>query len=176
LPWPAWTPYALLKKNDYIVFFQLLHLKLMHIVLSQDAKWSVRLKSNVACNASEVAIWSYSVAGWQHECKHVDLWPWCSWEQSQIQNKRPLFCVHVTVCDRDYEERHQITNYCSSQTQTLFATMFNWKKNWTSATPCQNMQVWNWYGTWKIFSIPYLSFHVPYQFLPSIPCHSMPCL
>jgi len=37
----------------------------------------------------------------------------------------PPFRVDVAVCDGDYEERPQFTNYCSSRTQTLFANMFN---------------------------------------------------
>jgi len=45
------------------------------MVLSQDSKSSLRLKSDVAGNASEVATWSYTMAGWQHESKHADLWP-----------------------------------------------------------------------------------------------------
>jgi len=40
---------------------------------------------------------------------------------------------------------------------------FNWKKNRTSVTPCQNMQVWNLYGIWKIFSIPYIKFSFPFH-------------
>jgi len=46
-----------------------LHLKLRHIVLKS--------KSDVADNASKVAIWSYTMTGWQHESEHVDLWPQC---------------------------------------------------------------------------------------------------
>jgi len=84
--------------------------------------------------------------------------PWTSghsvpWEQNQ--NKRPPFRVHVTVCDGDYEERPQFANYCSSRTQTLFANMFNWKKNRTSATPCQNMEHGSFFHSIPIFpSIP----------------------
>jgi len=47
------------------------------------------------------------------------------WKRSQNQNKPPPFRAHVTVCDGDYGECPQFSNYCSSRTQTLFATMFN---------------------------------------------------
>jgi len=43
--------------------------------LSQDAKSRLRLKSDVAGNASDIAIWSYTMTGWQHESKYADLWP-----------------------------------------------------------------------------------------------------
>jgi len=136
-------------------------------------------------NAREVAIWSYTMTGWQHGSKHAEVWRQCPlspWEQNQ--NKWPPFRVDVTVCDGDYEERLQFMNYCSCRTQTLSADMFNWKKNRTPATPCQNVQVWNLYGIWKIRSIPYIKSSIPYLShsifhtnfsLPfHIPCHSMP--
>ena len=62
----------------------------------------------------------------------------------------------------------------------LSANMFNWKKNRTSATSCQNVQPWNMYGIWKIWSHSiHQIFHSilePFHtdFFPSIPCHSMP--
>ena len=150
----------------------------MYIILSQDAKSGLRLQCNIADNASEVAISSYTMAGWQHGSKHAEVWWQCPlfpWEQNH--SKWPPFRVGVTVCDGDHEERPQFTNYCSCRTQTLSANMFNWKKNRTSATPCQNVQVWNLYGIWKIWfhsihqishSISYLShsiFHTDF-FLP----------
>ena len=146
----------------------------MYIILSQDAKSSLRLQCGIAGNASEVAISSYTMAGWQHGSKHAEVRRQCPlspWVQNQ--NQWPPFRFDVTVCDGDYEERPQLRNYCSSPTQTLFANMFNWKKNRTSATPCQNAQVWNmedlFHSIHQIFlSVPYLShsiFHTDF-FLP----------
>ena len=161
----------------------------MYIILSQDAKSGLRLQCAIAGNASEVAISSYTMAGWQHGSKHAEVWwqcPLSPWEQNQ--NKWPPFRVDVTVCDRDHEECPQFTNYCSCRTQILSANMLIWKKNRTSATPCQNVQVWNLYGIWKIWfhSIHQIfhsmlgPFHIPYRYFPSIPYsilyHSMPCL
>ena len=122
------------------------------------------------------------MAGWQHGSKHAEVWrqsPLSPWEQNQ--NKWPPLRADVTVCDGDCKERPQFTNYCSSGTQTVFANMFNWKKNRTSATPCQNVQVWNLYGIWKIFPIPYTKSSIPYlsPILYSIPIfsfHSIPFL
>jgi len=45
--------------------------------LSLYATSSLRLKSDLAGNTSEVATWSYTMAVWQHESKHVDVWPLC---------------------------------------------------------------------------------------------------
>ena len=153
----------------------------MYIISSQDAK-SLRLQCNIAGNASKVAISSYTMAGWQHGSKHAEVWrqyPLSPREQNQ--NKWPPFRIDVTVCDGDYEERPQFTNYCSSWTQTLFANTFNWRKKRTSATPCQNVQVWNLYGIringrvvpFHTSNPPFHSiiepFHIPYWFFPSIP-------
>jgi len=90
---------------------------------------------NFTVYSSLVAISSYTMAAWQHGSKHAEVWwqcPLSPWEQNQ--NKWPSFRVDVTVCDGDYEERPQFTNYCSCRTQALSANMFNWKKNRTSAT------------------------------------------
>jgi len=104
--------------------------------------------------------------------KSGDNVPCPQWEQNQ--NKWPPFRVSVTVCDG---------NHCSCRTQALSANMFNWKKNWTSATPCENVQVWNLHGIWNIWfhsihqifhSIPG-PFHIPCQFFPSIPYHTVLC-
>jgi len=67
----------------------------------------------------------------------------------------------------------------------LFANTFNRRKNRSSATPCQNVQVWNLYGIWKICSIPYIKSSIPYSshsifhtdfFLPfHIPFHTIVC-
>ena len=103
--------------------------------------------------------------------------PLSPWEQNQ--NKWSPFHVGVAVCDGDYEEHPQFKNYCSSRTQTLFANMFNWKKSRTSATPCQNVQVWNmedsFHSIHQIFHFILEPLHIPYRFFPSIPYHSMPC-
>jgi len=47
-------------------------------------------------------------------------------------------------------------------------------KNRTSATPCQNVQVWNLYGIWKICSIPYLS-HSVFHTDVFLPFHTIVC-
>ena len=158
----------------------------MYVILLQDAKSSLRLQCDIAGNASEVTISSYTMAGWQHGSKHVEVWRQCPlspWEQNQ--KKWPPFRIDLTVCDGDYEERPQFTNYCSSRTQILFANMLNWKKNPTSATSCQNMQIWNLYGIWKICSSRYIKSSIPYLshsishtdfFLPlHIPFHTIVC-
>ena len=83
----------------------------MYIILSQDAKSSLRLQCDIAGNASEVAISSYTMEGWQHRSKHAEVWRQCplySWEQNQ--NKLHPFRVEVTGCDGDYKERSQFTN------------------------------------------------------------------
>jgi len=43
----------------------------MYIILSQDAKSGLRLQFAIA---SEVAISSYTMAGWQHGSKHAEVW------------------------------------------------------------------------------------------------------
>ena len=154
-----------------------------NIILPQDVKSGLRLQCNIAGNAGEVAISSYTVmAGWQHGSKHAEVWwqcPLSPWEHNQ--NKWPPFLVDVTVYDGDHEKRAQFTNYCSCQTQALYVSnIFNWKKNRTSATPCQNVEVWNMEDliTFHTSNLPFHSmlgpFHVPYRFFPSIPYHSMP--
>jgi len=137
----------------------------MYIILSQDAKSGLRLQFAIA---SEVAISSYTMAGWQHGSKHAEVWwqcPLSPWERNQ--NKWPPFRVDVTVCDGDFKERPHFTNYCCSRTQALSGNMFNWKKNRTSATPCQNVQVRNLYRIWKIW------FHSVHQIFYSIPQYAL---
>ena len=45
----------------------------MYIILSQDAKSSLRLQCDIAGNASKVAILSYTMAGWHHGSKHAEV-------------------------------------------------------------------------------------------------------
>jgi len=49
----------------------------MYIILSQDAKSSLRLQCDIAGNANKVAISSYTMAGWQHGSKHAEVWRQC---------------------------------------------------------------------------------------------------
>jgi len=91
------------------------------------------------------------------------------WEQSQNQNKRPPFHVHLNVCDAGHcEERPQFANYCSSRTQTLQLCLTERK----TGLQKHDVKICK-YGIWKIFSIPHIkfsiSFHIPYRFFPSIP-------
>jgi len=97
-PRPASTPLCLPYEEQWWFLFQLLHLKIMYIILSRDVKSSLRLQYNISGNASEVAISSYTMAGWQHRSKHAKVWRQCPlfpWEQ--IQNKWPPFRVDVIL-------------------------------------------------------------------------------
>ena len=147
----------------------------MYIVLSQDAKSSLRLQCNIAGNASEVAISSYTMAGWQHESKHAVVWRQCPLSpREQNQNKWPLFRVDVTVCDGVYEEHPQFTNYCSTRTQTLLANhlQLNEKPDFSNTmSKCASMEfVWNMEDLFHSILEP---FRIPYRCFPSIPYHSM---
>ena len=140
-------------------------------------------------NASEVAISSYTMAGWQHGRKHAEVcWqcPLSPWEQNQ--NKWPPFRVGVTVCDGDHEERPQFTNYCSCRTQALSANMFNERKTGLHQHHVKMCKygICIEYGRFRSIphiksSIPYLShsiFHTDFSFhsiFNSIPFHTIVC-
>ena len=143
----------------------------MYIILSQDAKSSLRLQYAISGNASVVAVLSYTMAGWQHGSKHSEVWrqcPFSPWEQNQ--NKWPPFRVDVTVCDGDYEERPQFTNYCCSRTQTLFANMFNWKK--TDFSNIISKLEYRRFVPFHTSNLPYHPYAIPYS-IPIFSFHSI---
>jgi len=60
-----------------IFSFSVIALQNIYIILSQGATSSLRLQCDIAGNASEVAILSYTMAGWQHGSKHAEVWQQC---------------------------------------------------------------------------------------------------
>jgi len=127
-------------------------------------KSGLRLQCDIAGNASKVTISSYTMPGWQHGSKHAEVWRQCPlfpWEQNQ--NKWPPFFASTLLFVTEIRKNAlSLRITVLVELRLLFANMFNWKKDRTSATPCQNVQVWNLYGIWKIRSIPYIKSSIPY--------------
>jgi len=150
----------------------------MYIILSQDAKWSLRLKCDIAGNASEVAISSYTMAGLWHGSKHAETWqqwPLSPWEQNQ--NKWPLFASSLLFETEITKNALILGITVLVELRLCLLICLTERKTRLQQHHVKMCK----YGIWKIlFHSMHQIFHsilgpfyIPYRFIPSIP-HSIP--
>jgi len=168
-------PFKARLQSAMIVSLSVIALQIMYIILSQDAKSSLRLQCDIAGNASEVAILSYTMAGLQHGSKHAEVWRPCPCPHENririndlLSASALLFVSEITKNALSLRitvlvELRLCLLICSTERKTGLQQHH--------VKMCK-------YGIWMICSIPYIKssipFHtwaIPYRFFSF---HSMP--